>query len=82
MGNAFSRELTLMCPQFIAIIGTVSVEIALVSRFWTRIFAVAWSLSYVLTFPWLIIIPLVSVSGFLLQGSDKSASHSHPLSVI
>ena len=47
--------------QFIAIIGTVSVEIALVSRFWTRIFAAAWSLSYVLTFPWLIIIPLVGI---------------------
>jgi len=46
--------------QFIALIGTVSLEIALVSRFWTRLFALAWSLSYLLTLPWLVIIPLVS----------------------
>jgi hypothetical protein len=45
--------------QFIALIGTVSLEIALVSRFWTRLFIWAWSISYVLTLPWLVIIPLV-----------------------
>lgn len=45
--------------QFIAVIGTVTVEIAIVSRYWTRIFTVAWALSYAFTFPFLIIIPLV-----------------------
>ena len=45
--------------MFIALIGVVTLEVALVSRFWTRLFALVWSLSYILTFPWLVIIPLL-----------------------
>ena len=46
--------------QFIALIGTVTLEIALVSRFWTKLFIAAWSLSYLFTFPFIIVIPLVA----------------------
>ena len=40
--------------MFIGIIGVVSWEIALISRFWTWIFIVVWALSYAITFPFLI----------------------------
>lgn len=39
--------------MFIGIIGVVSWEIALISRFWTWIFVVVWGLSYAVTFPFL-----------------------------
>jgi len=39
--------------MFIGIIGVVSWEIALISRFWTWIFIVVWALSYAVTFPFL-----------------------------
>ncbi|KAK9806980.1 hypothetical protein WJX72_009386 [[Myrmecia] bisecta] len=44
---------------FIAIIGVVSAELALVSRFWTFPFALVWALSYLLVYPFLVIIPLL-----------------------
>ena len=39
--------------MFIGIIGVVSWEIALISRFWTWIFILVWALSYAVTFPFL-----------------------------
>lgn len=40
--------------MFIGIIGVVSLEIALIARYWTWLFLAAWSLSYAVTFPFLI----------------------------
>ncbi len=40
--------------MFIGIIGVVSWEIALISRFWTWIFMLVWALSYAVTFPFLL----------------------------
>ena len=39
--------------MFIGIIGVVSWEIALISRYWTWIFMLVWALSYAVTFPFL-----------------------------
>ena len=40
--------------MFIGIIGVVSWEIALISRFWTWIFMLVWALSYAITIPFLL----------------------------
>lgn len=40
--------------MFISIIGVVSWEIGLISRFWTWLFVVVWLLSYFVTFPFLL----------------------------
>lgn len=40
--------------MFIGIIGVVSWEISLISRYWTWLFTVVWFLSYAITFPFLI----------------------------
>jgi hypothetical protein len=42
--------------MFIAIIGVVSLEIALIARFWTWLFLAAWALSYAVTFPFLVML--------------------------
>lgn len=52
--NATSDVWGLGKVMFIGIIGVVSWEIALISRFWTWIFIVVWALSYAVTFPFLI----------------------------
>ena len=45
--------------MFIAMIGVVSLEVALVSRFWTGWFVAAWLLSWALCFPWLILLGMI-----------------------
>ncbi len=40
--------------MFIGIIGVVSWEIALISRYWTWLFVLVWFLSYFVTFPFLL----------------------------
>ncbi len=45
--------------MFIAMIGVVSLEVMLVSRFWTGWFVAAWSLSWALCFPWLILLGVI-----------------------
>ncbi|KAK9839881.1 hypothetical protein WJX81_008363 [Elliptochloris bilobata] len=42
--------------MFISMIGVVSLEVALISRFWTGWFIAAWALSWALCFPWLILL--------------------------
>ena len=59
--------------MFIAMIGTVSLEIALVSRFWTWPFFLAWFLSFTLAFPFLVLLPLL----LLAFGSDDSTQVCH-----
>lgn len=55
--------------MFIAMIGTVTLEIGLVSRFWTFPFFAVWLLSFVLAFPWLVLLPLL----LLAFGSNDSS---------
>ena len=50
---------TLGKTMFIAMIGVVSLEIALVTRYWTWPFALVWAGSYFLTWPWLAMLPLL-----------------------
>lgn len=47
-------------PQiaFVALLGTVTLEVALVARYWTWLFGVLTVLSYVLVYPYLVIFPL------------------------
>lgn len=40
--------------MFIGIIGVVSWEIAVISRYWTWLFVLVWFLSYFITFPFLL----------------------------
>lgn len=40
--------------MFIGIIGVVSWEISLISRYWTGLFVLVWFLSYIVTFPFLL----------------------------
>ena len=37
--------------MFVALIGVVELEIALITRFWTRIYFLIWALSFVLVRP-------------------------------
>ena len=51
---------------------TVAVQIALVSRYWTKLFTWAWALSAILTIPFLVILPL------LFQVTRSSSPISFP----
>jgi hypothetical protein len=62
--------------MFIAMIGTVSLEIALVSRFWTFPFFLAWSLSFALAFPFLILLPLL-LQAFGTHDSSQVRKRPH-----
>ncbi|KAK9836118.1 hypothetical protein WJX81_002623 [Elliptochloris bilobata] len=53
---------------FLGIIGAVSLEVALVSRFWTAPFTLAWALSFGFCFPWLPIL------GLILEGLGTASS--------
>ncbi|KDD73748.1 hypothetical protein H632_c1873p0, partial [Helicosporidium sp. ATCC 50920] len=46
---------------FVALLGTVTLEVALVARYWTVLFAVFVGLSYVLVYPYMLIFPLVEL---------------------
>lgn len=52
--NATSDVYGIGKVMFIGIIGVVSWEIALISRFWTWIFMLVWALSYAITIPFLL----------------------------
>ena len=43
---------------FVALLGTVTLEVALVARYWTWLFGVLTVLSYVLVYPFMVIFPL------------------------
>ena len=60
--NATSDVYGIGKVMFIGIIGVVSWEIALISRFWTWIFMLVWALSYAITIPFLLAL------GALFQG--------------
>ena len=67
--------------MFIGIIGVVSWEIALISRFWTWIFILVWALSYAVT------IPFLWALGALFQGlkvydSSQVRSSASPSSAL
>lgn len=44
---------------FVALLGTVTLEVALVARYWTWLFGILTVLSYVLVYPYLVLFPLV-----------------------
>jgi phospholipid-translocating P-type ATPase (flippase) len=46
---------------FVALLGTVTLEVALVARYWTWLFGVLTVLSYVLVYPYLVIFPLAEL---------------------
>jgi hypothetical protein len=47
---------------FVALLGTVTLEVALVARYWTWAFAVATFLSYFMVYPYMIIFPYVELA--------------------
>ncbi len=61
--------------MFIGIIGVVSWEIALISRFWTWIFMLVWALSYAITFPFLLALGALFAS---IHVYDSSQARIHP----
>ncbi len=52
-------------PQiaFVALLGAVTLEVALVARYWTWLFGVLTVLSYVLVYPYMVIFPLAGAAG-------------------
>ncbi|KFM22669.1 putative phospholipid-transporting ATPase IA [Auxenochlorella protothecoides] len=46
---------------FVALLGTVNLEVALVARYWTVLFAVFVALSYFLVYPYMAIFPLIQL---------------------
>lgn len=47
---------------FVAMLGTVTLEMALVSRYWTKLFTVFLVLSYVLVYPYMTVFPIVQLA--------------------
>ncbi len=59
--------------MFIGIIGVVSWEIALISRFWTWIFMLVWALSYAITFPFLLALGALFATLHVYDSSQASS---------
>ena len=53
---------------FVALLGTVTLEVALVARYWTWLFGAFTVLSYALVYPYLVILPLAGEPPSALGG--------------
>ena len=70
---------------FVALLGAVTLEVALVARYWTWLFGVITVLSYALVYPFMLIFPLAGAVGWVwwvlqVHGSQVTASLSKGLS--
>ena len=62
---------------FVALLGTVTLEVALVARYWTWLFGILTFLSYALVYPYLVVFPLAGER----SGRGSSSASSMPIAV-
>lgn len=56
---------------FVALLGAVTLEVALVARYWTWLFGTLTVLSYVLVYPYMVVFPLAGARWLWGQGRPR-----------